>query len=118
MNTVLFYCVRCATAHRPHDGDLFVTTGKKDNYIIHIVEFEHKNYGFSPHTVKMTKSENGNVFFTYRCAMNRCGYIIEANKEKKTAMAWEIKGRESIGVMPIKEWNAMIMYYDDDYSLD
>jgi len=119
MNTVWFYCPKCATRKRPQLDDLFVTVGKKDNFIVHIVQFHDKhNDGFCPHTVKMTKSENGFVYFTYRCGMDGCGYIVELDEPNRKAMAWEIKGAETKSSIPIAQWNAMIMYRDPDFELD
>lgn len=119
MNTQVFYCPKCALKHRPQLDDLFVTVGNKDQFIVHVVQYLDKmSVGFTPHIIKMTKSENGVVHFTYRCGMQDCGVIIELNEAKRTAMAWEIKNTELKGVMPVKDFNAMISYRDSDYELD
>lgn len=112
-----FYCPQCFASGRPHVDDRFVSIDSKGRYVVHLVEHtENSNKGFVPHIVTLTESETNAVHFTYICAMHGCGHIVTV--KEKSATVLQLTGKLYKGVMPVKDWNALMGYIDHDFDLD
>jgi len=111
------YCEKCAKQSRPSSGDVFVLYGS-DSESYHIRQCERhvrgKDVGYTPHLFTKLKCANGNVIVQSVCAMDGCGVVVYATEDDGYEFVVQ---RKSIYEMPIREWNALVLYKDEEYHI-
>lgn len=111
------FCPKCYAAKRPQAGDIFVAQGASKN--LHAFEAIGTNArrGFTPHLYQYERMMGVTVYYTVVCGMVGCGaYVIENTKKKCDEVFLDDQLFED-GYMPLKEWNALVMFKDTGFKI-
>lgn len=109
------YCEACHQAKRPQLGQQFITIGSRKEVHLHRVQ-NTVSFGFVPTLFIVQKADKKNMHYTRICCMDGCGVKIakEPNDKGKYPMEYL---NETGGMMPLLQWNSMIINTDLGYYL-
>lgn len=111
------FCQSCHDAGKPNKGNIFITIGRTHGVFQTRLAANWGTRGFTPHIFEIMKIDRKRVYYKCYCAMDECGIDLQWNEKKEKFDVYILGWWESS--MPIKDWNALILYKDDpQYSLD
>lgn len=114
------FCKKCKARGSPKVGDLFMLYGRKTKQLL----VYRSNYrttgrhsGYTPHLINYLYGTYKEVTFEAVCLMHECG--IELNPSQTKENVWDMKYlRKETFTIPVKDWEELLKYKDDDYYLD
>lgn len=113
------YCETCAKAKRPEEKDLYSVIGSTHQImdVKEVGRVKRKNtpYGYTPHYFWTDKVKGETVVVNVCCGMIGCGTRATVVKEGKSDVLKLTLLKDSTQkiVMPIKEWNAIVLRWKD-----
>lgn len=110
------WCGKCAKEQRPQYNQRFMAVGEH-GYHLYYVETTHRWYGFTPHLYQ-AKIIGDNVVYERLCCMENCGVEIYANEKERCFDYFFNKENIIKNITTLKNWNALVMYKNDqDYFI-
>lgn len=112
------HCEDCAAKGRPKHNDLFVVHGgsHQEMYIDRCDGgVSGKLYGFTPHLFTVLDRDKDTVTVQKVCGMNHCGVSIQRSKDGEGFHFSYIRATEV--TMTLAEWNALVLYKDQNYHI-
>ena len=111
------FCPRCSVNNLPKSGTLFKVVGLTGAHMF-VCQNNPRWSGYTPHLYRLIKAIGQNVVYERICCIVGCGIIQIPNDQEQCWEYIEISDRWIKGIMPLSDWNALVMYKKDmDYFI-